>query len=413
MIKREPKVPSYRLHKPSGQGVVTLNGTDHYLGEHGTAESRERYNELVSRWLANGRQLSHITARLALSVNELILAYYRQCEERYGHRKTKSTRLSQIRSAMQPVKQMYGSMPAVEFGPKALLLVRQVYVAGGWERRTQRNGKPILVRAKPWARKTVNDHIQLVKRMFRWAVQEELLPASAWQALSAVEGLRSGESSAADTRKVWPVPDEYVDAILKHVLPPVRAMIELQRLTGMRPGEVTIMRGRDLDTSGEHWIYRPSHHKSEHRGHDREIAIGHRGQEVVRAFLRTNVDQYLFRPDEAEAARDAERRRKRRTKLWPGHLRRLDRIRSQMPKRAPGDHYQVGSYAQTIMRACKLAGVPHWHPHQLRHNYATRIRKEFGIEAARILLGHRSTAVTELYAEVDRGRVREIVSKVG
>ena len=57
--------------------------------------------------------------------------------------------------------------------------------------------------------------------------------------------------------------------------------------------------------------------------------------------------------------------------------------------------------------------IPRWHPHQLRHNYATRIRKEFGVEAARILLGHRSTAVTELYAEVDRGRVRDIVARVG
>ena len=32
--------PSYRLHKPSGQAVVTLNGRDYYLGKHGTAESR-------------------------------------------------------------------------------------------------------------------------------------------------------------------------------------------------------------------------------------------------------------------------------------------------------------------------------------------------------------------------------------
>lgn len=40
----------------------------------------------------------------------------------------------------------------------------------------------------------------------------------------------------------------------------------------------------------------------------------------------------------------------------------------------------------------------HWHPHQLRHNAATYLRKEFGLETARIILGQRSAAITEIYA---------------
>jgi integrase len=255
MSNHTPKVPSYRLHRPSGQAVVTLSGSDHYLGEHGTAESRERYNELLSRWLVNGRRMPGATSQQALSINELILAYFRHCEERYGPRRTRGTRLSQIRSAMQPVKQLFGSTPAVEFGPKALLVVQQRYVEGGWERKTRRNGKPVVETAKPWSRKTVNDHIQVVKRMFRWAVREQMLPASIWQSLSAVEGLRSGDSAAPDPKKVCAVPDELVDAIRPYVSAQVWAMVELQRLTGMRSGEVLIMRGRDLNTSGSLWLY--------------------------------------------------------------------------------------------------------------------------------------------------------------
>lgn len=57
--------------------------------------------------------------------------------------------------------------------------------------------------------------------------------------------------------------------------------------------------------------------------------------------------------------------------------------------------------------------IPTWHPNQLRHDYAMRIRGEFGIEVARMPLGHRSTALTGSCAEIDRGRVREIVSRVG
>ncbi|MGB2820917.1 MAG: tyrosine-type recombinase/integrase, partial [Phycisphaerae bacterium] len=54
-----------------------------------------------------------------------------------------------------------------------------------------------------------------------------------------------------------------------------------------------------------------------------------------------------------------------------------------------------------------------WHPHQLRHNAATELRKEFGIEAARIILGHRSAAITEVYAEKDEQQAIEAVTKVG
>jgi hypothetical protein len=32
-------LPSYRLYKRTGQAVVTIDGRDHYLGEHGSPES--------------------------------------------------------------------------------------------------------------------------------------------------------------------------------------------------------------------------------------------------------------------------------------------------------------------------------------------------------------------------------------
>ena len=57
--------------------------------------------------------------------------------------------------------------------------------------------------------------------------------------------------------------------------------------------------------------------------------------------------------------------------------------------------------------------VPHWHPHQLRHNAATALRREHGIEVARIILGHRSAAITEVYAEVDHARAIDVMAKIG
>jgi integrase len=57
-------------------------------------------------------------------------------------------------------------------------------------------------------------------------------------------------------------------------------MIELQCLSGMRPGEVAIMRGYDLDTSGKLWIYVPGRHKTEHHEKDRRIHLGPKAQEM-------------------------------------------------------------------------------------------------------------------------------------
>jgi hypothetical protein len=54
--------PSYRLHKPSGQAVVTLSGKDFYLGPWKSAASREAYDRLLAEWISNGRRLPQAVA---------------------------------------------------------------------------------------------------------------------------------------------------------------------------------------------------------------------------------------------------------------------------------------------------------------------------------------------------------------
>jgi len=53
---KDNQVPSYRLHKQSGQAIVTLSGRDHLLGKYGTKESRAKYDQLTGAWIANGRR---------------------------------------------------------------------------------------------------------------------------------------------------------------------------------------------------------------------------------------------------------------------------------------------------------------------------------------------------------------------
>src|SRR5215467_4576570 len=111
-----------------------------------------------------------------------------------------------------------GSTATLPPGPAALKAVRRRFIDAGL------------------CRNEVNRRTRLIVRMFKWAVADEMVPPAVHQALSTVEGLRKGECDVRETRKVKPVSDAYVDAVLPHVSRQVAAMIQLQRLTGMRPG---------------------------------------------------------------------------------------------------------------------------------------------------------------------------------
>jgi integrase len=261
-----------------------------------------------------------------------------------------------------------------------------------------------------------------------------------YRALMAVVGLQRGRSEARETEPIKPVADTVVQATLPFLRPQVAAMVQLQRHTGMRPGELVILRGMDLDTSGKVWLYTPGSdqgphgkHKTAWRGHGKVIAIGPRAQDILKPWLRLNLTEYLFQPREAMTAFRAEQRLNRKSQVPPSQQYR----RKAKPKKAPRDRYTSRSYTQAIAKAvakantaracepckkreaddrcsaCKAAAVPHWHPHQLRHTKATEIRREFGLDAARAVLGHRSPKITEVYAEIDVNKAAEVMERLG
>ncbi len=180
-------------------------------------------------------------------------------------------------------------------------------------------------------------------------------------------------------------------------------MVRLQLLTGMRPGEAVIMRAEDIDREHDIWVYRPATHKNAHRGHERAVYIGPQGQQVLWPFLQGKGQGALFSPREAEEERN-ERKRKGKDKAGRRKGRKAPRWLEQ---------YDVASYRRSIRRACERAEIEPWSPHRLRHTSATRIRQQFGIEAARVILGHRSAAVTEIYAEIDKEKALQVMQSVG
>jgi integrase len=140
------------------------------------------------------------------------------------------------------------------------------------------------------------------------------------------------------------------------------------------------------------------------------IFLGPKAQEVVKPFLTTNLEAYLFSPRAWVEELRARRAAARKTKRTPSELKRR---RKAKPKRAPADRYSRRSYRLAIVRACKKAGVPEWSPLQLRHTAATAIRARYGVEAAKVILGHTKVETTQIYAERDLGKAQEIMRTIG
>jgi integrase len=390
MSKRQPRTPKYRHHTPSGQAVVTLSGKDVYLGKYGSIESHQKYARVVAEWEAN--QHLAVADTSDMTVTELIARYMQHAESYYRKDGKPTSEVSNLKHALGPLRRLYGGIPAREFSPLRLEAVRNEFVQADVSRTV----------TNAWTRRIV--------AAFKWAVSKELCPVTTYQALATVRPLQRGRSDARETKPVRPVPEPFVDAVLGRVSPPVKAILELMRASGMRPGEACEMRTCDLDTSGRVWIYRPGSHKTEHHGKTREIYLGPQAQAILKPWLRPELEAYLFSPERMVAARHAEQRRNRKTPVRPHE--RLPQ-RKANPKVVLRERYTANSLNHAVQSACELTGTPYWTPNQLRHNAATYIRREYGIDMARIILGHSDMKTTEIYAEQDREKAMMIMGKIG
>jgi len=98
------------------------------------------------------------------------------------------------------------------------------------------------------------------------------------------------------------------------------------------------------------------------------------------------------------------------------------------PKWVPTEHYTGMSYGHAIVRAISTANrdncrnpeygpplptVSHWHPNQLRHLYATTVRRLFGLEAAQVAFGHSKAETTQIYAEKNEALAASVAAKIG
>ncbi len=392
-MPKPPRVPSYCHHKPSDRAFCKVAGRFIYLGPYGSEASRAAYAQVVERVLSGRTKAAPTDQPAELSVRELADRYIAHAEAYYVKNGKQTNEAAMVATACNRAAEIFGDLPAREFGPLCLETVCDRLVGLGL------------------SRSYTNGSINRIRRMFRWAGSKELVPASVPHGLSLVPGLKKGRTAARETAAVLPVADDLVDKTLAELPEVVADMVRLQRASGMRPGEVISLRPADLDRSGDVWVYRPASHKSEHHDRERVVYLGPKAQAVLLRYLARDSQTFCFRPCDSESKRRAGQHATRTTPLSCGN--RPGSNRSSSPLRPPGQQYAKDSYRQAIHRACKRAGVAKWSPNQLRHTAATEARAEFGLDGAQLILGHAHAKTTEIYAEKSEATGREIARRLG
>jgi len=399
MKPRNLHVPSLFHHKATDQDAVCIRGVDGkrrmiYCGKHGSADVQSRYHQVLAEHLAGKLVLTKREATGVASqwpdVSQLCAQYLLHARRYYvDENGTPTGEVVHATYAFVQLRQMHPNTPTDRITIRDLLMVRQALVD---LRDVDHKGRKA---PNGLSRRTINDRVHRIKRLFRWGVEQGLVPGSVWHEVSALRGLPKGRCGVRDNPPVEAVPWSLVEETVPHLVPTVKAAVLTQWWTGMRPAEMLGMTRRQIDMSGEIWLYKPVKHKGTWRGRERLIAIGPKAQDILRPFLPLAPDAPLFSAraawDEFRAAKRADRRTKET---------KQQRDRDARAERAElvSEFLDVDRYRRAITRACDAAKLPHWSPHRLRHAAGTRIAASDGIEVARATLGHSDIATTRRYA---------------
>jgi len=262
--------------------------------------------------------------------------------------------------ALKYLRKHYGSRAAEEFGP---LMLEEF----------QRH----LIEAD-LSRGTVNRYCHEVKAFFRWCVSKEKIDIAVHQALCTVAPLRRRRSRAKEPEPVRSVQVRDMLRLKPHLSRRYYSLIWLHYYSAARPGELINLRPCDIE-QGEHvWTVRLDKHKNDWRGKERVIVFGRDSQALLMPLIASiSPADYIFSPDGGKRP------------------------------------YVVESWRRAIHSACDRAGVPRWHPNQIRHASATMVREKFGLEAAQAFLGHSNIATTQIYAEKNLETAHKIAREIG
>ena len=418
-------MPQVRLHKASKQGLVRINGRPIYVGRYGSPEAVQRYFDLMVEHGFMPQAPAASTAAPAsepapeptslpagdapvpagLTVGELCYLHLADVSSSTPGGK-RSGNYQKALAASRAVR-FLANMPAAEFGTRALLEVRNKLIATPVANRRpdERGNVPTL------CRRYTNEVVRHIRKMFDWAVLQELVPNDRVAALVVVKPLREGHTNAREAKRRTRVRPSVVKATLPYMTSEMADLVWFIRLTGCRPSEAARLRMcRVFDRNKQVWRYVPKKHKTAHRGKSRHVPIGPQAQVIVVAHSAGRSDrEFVFTPQRSVPPRKA------RDGVIP--------IEPRKPTAHARSSFTKDGIMQAVRRAVirgnkdreskGLPPIPHWTPYQLRYTRLREIRRAGGSEAAQATAGHSRATMTDHYAPANWGKAARTAARSG
>lgn len=374
VMGRKRQIPRMTRHVGSDgrlRARLRIDGEEYYLGPWGSEEAAREEARLVGEWLSrSGGPRGTDNATVA----KLCDAFERHADQHYRKGDRHTSQYFALRIICGVLVELYGSKRAADFGAAELKVVRAAFVERFHPRCTGRVWK--------WSRRYVNDQVGRLRRIFRWGLSngfEDL--ATAVVKIERVPPLAMGKTPAPEVPPKTEVADSLVEATLPHCKPTVATMIRLQRCSGMRPGEIVRLQVADIDRTADAscWLYEPAEHKCRRFGLRRRIWLGPKAQELLTPLVAgaSGPEKFLF------------------------------------PATSRGRPYLVSSYRHHVVNACDKAGVPRWHPNQLRHSRLTEVAIKHGILQAQATGSHTNLNTTAIYAHFQDELARQSAKESG
>lgn len=348
------RIATMRVHS-SGQWFVKIGGKNKYLGvDRETAEFR--YRELIVEHYGTSKALQQCPENgvtVASLLTDYVKAVLAACSSEWVNKK--QLLFDQI---TKHAIELYGELPAEDFGPKAYKAVRKAMAE-----EKGRGGDN--VRRVTY----INMLCTRLKAAWKWGCSEELVSESSYRRLLTVPDLGPGDLGLRDGREVLPVPQALFEQTLQFVSETCGDLLRLLWLTGARPSELINLTPAELLEDGSYFVYRPRDHKTKKMNKLRAIVFGAESIAILKRY-------------------------------WP-----------KMPRERFFAVYSDATVVRNaIYRACVRGKLPRWHTYQLRHAAVTRIALEHGKEVAQAVAGHANVLTTDRY---DHGAVERAKRAAG
>ena len=390
--RSKEQVPTMRHDKERDRAYVRIDGVRHRLGKWGSDKAQVSYDALIASWLASGRvNTDGATAAKpaeakpapppyssgVLTVADLLALWMEDIAT--NGKGIESSSYGSARAAGRAMS-AYLTLPVDDFGPKVFKQIMRDYAKTPVVTRKLLKDGTVINVERPRTRKYVNSVMVRIRKMFQWAVTEEMIDAAkAWR-LQSVTLLEYGDPHAKESEDRQPAKQEVVQATLGALTRECAALIEVLSLTGCRPSEVCRMTMDQIyDRDKKVWRYVPRRHKNSWRGKIRHVAIGPRCQKII----EKQVEEFGLA--DTDAIFSPRRSVPRKKKLGSN------------PDPRAKEFYGSNIVRKAVARACEVAGVEHWFPYQMRYAVGAKARQQGGIATTSATLGN-SKKVAAHYA---------------